>query len=95
MTLITTSSRLRTVNELSDSPSVGTLITPEIEALVERFLSAEHNLAAAVDDAGGQVALSDGRTVSTGLAEFNAVPGRRRRRAWVVIRQNAPMPPRR
>jgi hypothetical protein len=53
----------------------------------------EHNLAAAVDAAGGQVALSDGRTVSTGRAEFDAVLGRRRRRAWVVIRKNASMPP--
>jgi hypothetical protein len=67
----------------------------EIESLVERFLSAEHDLAAAVDAAGGRVPLPDGRTVSTGRAEFDAVPGRQRRRAWVVIRKNSPMPPRR
>jgi hypothetical protein len=82
-----------TGNEVSDSPSVDTPITAEIEALVKSFLSAEHNLAAAVDAAGGQVALSDGRTVSTGRAEFDAVLGRRRRRAWVVIRKNVSMPP--
>ena len=100
------------LNELSDSPSVGTHsaitdgtdcarattarpVNPGIEALVERFLSAEHDLAAAVDAAGGRVPLPDGRTVSTGRAEFDAVPGWQRRRAWVVIRKNAPMPPRR
>jgi hypothetical protein len=66
-----------------------------IEALVERFLNAEQDLTAAVDAAGGWVSLPDGRAVSTGRAEFDAVPGRQRRRAWVVIRKNAPMPPRR
>ena len=70
-------------------------VTHEIESLVERYLRAEHDLVAAVDAAGGRVPLLDGRIVSTGRAEFDAVPGRQRRRAWVVIRKNAPMPPRR
>jgi hypothetical protein len=90
-------------DELSDPPSGRHLATNagtdcagaptpgpemrEIESLVERFLSAEHDLAAAVDAAGGRVPLPDGRTVSTGRAEFDAVPGRQRRRAWVAIRK--------
>jgi hypothetical protein len=67
----------------------------EIASLVERYLAAEYDLVAAVDAAGGRVPLPDGRAVSTGRAEFDAVPGRQRRRAWVVIRKNTPMPPRR
>ena len=67
--------------------------TSEIESLVDRFLSAERDLASAVDAAGGRVPLPDGRTISTGRAEFDALPGQQRRRAWVVIRKNALMPP--
>jgi hypothetical protein len=42
--------------------------------------------------AGGAVALPDGRTVTVGRAEFDALVGERRKRAWVVIRKQAPMP---
>jgi hypothetical protein len=65
------------------------------EDLVESYLTAERDLATAVDAAGGSVQLPDGRTVATGRAEFDAVPGKQRRRAWVLVRRNAPMPPRR
>jgi hypothetical protein len=67
----------------------------EIELLVETYLAAERDLAAAVDASSGTVLLQDGRTVSTGRAEFDAVPGRQRRRAWVIVRKNAAMPARR
>ena len=63
--------------------------------LVEMYLTAESALVAAVDAAGGTVSLPDGRTVSVGRAEFDALPSVRRKRAWVTIRRNAPMPPRR
>jgi hypothetical protein len=66
-----------------------------IADLVESYLTAERDLATAVDAAGGSVQLPDGRTITTGRAEFDAVPGRQRRRAWVLVRQNAPMPARR
>ena len=49
----------------------------------------------AVDAAGGTVPLPDGRAVCTGRAEFDALLGGRRKRAWVTMRRNAPMPPRR
>jgi hypothetical protein len=67
----------------------------EIELLVESYLTAESDLATAVDAAGGKVQLPDGRTVTSGRGEFDAVPGRQRRRAWVLVRKNAPMPARR
>jgi hypothetical protein len=67
----------------------------EIELAVETYLNAEHALVTAVDAAGGKVQLRDGRTITTGRAEFDAVPGRQRRRAWVIARKNAPMPARR
>ena len=67
----------------------------EIELLAERYLAAERELVAAVDATGGAVPLPDGRTVCTGRAEFDALLGGRRKRAWVTIRKNAPMPPRR
>ena len=67
----------------------------EIELLIERYLTAERELVAAVDAAGGAVPLPDGRTVCTGRAEFDALLGGRRKRAWVTIRKNAPMPSRR
>jgi hypothetical protein len=66
-----------------------------IEDLVETYLTAERDLVTAVDAAGGSILLPDGRTVTTGRAEFDSVPGRQRRRAWVLVRRNAPMPPRR
>jgi hypothetical protein len=56
------------------------------------YLAAERDLATAVDAAGGKVQLQDGRTVTTGRAEFDAVLGRQRRRAWVIIRKNAVVP---
>jgi hypothetical protein len=67
----------------------------EIEQLVETYLAAERELVAAVEAAGGTVPLPDGRTVSTGRAEFDALLGGRRWRPWVTIRKTAPMPPRR
>jgi hypothetical protein len=67
----------------------------EIELLVEAYLIAERDLVSAVDAAGGAVPLPEGRTVTVGRAEFDALLGRQRKRAWVTIRRNAPMPPRR
>jgi hypothetical protein len=67
----------------------------DIDHLVENYLIAERDLVTVVDAAGGKVQLQDGRVVTTGRAEFDAVPGRQRRRAWVIIRKNAPMPVRR
>jgi hypothetical protein len=67
----------------------------EIESLVEAYLIAERTLVEAVDAAGGTVPLPDGRTVTVGRAEFDALPTGRRKRAWVTVRRNAPMPPRR
>src|SRR5439155_10671332 len=67
----------------------------EIELLVETYLTAERELVAAVDAAGGAVPLPDGRTVSVGRAEFDVLLGGGRRRAWVTIRKDASMPPRR
>jgi len=67
----------------------------EIELLVETYLAAERELVAAVDAAGGAVPLPDGRIACTGRAEFDALLGGRRKRAWVTIRKNAPMPSRR
>jgi hypothetical protein len=67
----------------------------EIVSLVEAYLIAERDLVAAVDAAGGAVPLPDGRTVTVGRAEFDALLGERRKRAWLVIRKQAPMPVRR
>jgi hypothetical protein len=67
----------------------------EIASLIEAYLTAERALVAAVDAAGGAVPLPDGRTVTVGRAEFDALLGERRKRAWVVIRKQAPMPERR
>ncbi len=67
----------------------------EIELLVEIYLAAERELVAAVEAAGGAVSLPDCRAVSLGRAEFDTLFGGRRKRAWVTIRKNAPMPPRR
>jgi hypothetical protein len=72
--------------------SVGHQGMDEIASLVETYLVAERHLVAAVELAGGAVALRDGRTVTVGRAEFDALLGARRKRAWVVIRKQAPMP---
>jgi hypothetical protein len=53
----------------------------EIESLVEAYLIAERDLAAAVEAAGGAVPLPDGRTVTVGRAEFDALPSGRCKRA--------------
>jgi hypothetical protein len=67
----------------------------DIESLVETYLAAERDLVAAVDSAGGAVPLPDGRTVSVGRAEFDSLLAQRRKRAWVIVRRQAPMPARR
>src|SRR6266705_3539735 len=67
----------------------------DIESLVQAYLIAERDLVAAVDAAGGAVPLPDGRTVSVGRAEFDPLLSGRCKRAWVTLRRNAPMPPRR
>ena len=45
----------------------------EIVSLIEAYLTAERDLVAAVDAAGGAVPLPDGRAVTVGRAEFDAV----------------------
>jgi hypothetical protein len=84
----------RDLLDLRHAKSAGPLMT-EIVSLIETYQIAERALVAAVDAAGGAVPLPDGRTVTVGRAEFDALPGERRRRAWVVIRKPAPMPARR
>jgi hypothetical protein len=37
----------------------------------------------------------DGRTVTVGRAEFDALLGERRKQAWVIIRKQVPVPARR
>jgi hypothetical protein len=64
----------------------------DVASLVEIYLAAERDLVAAV---GGAVPLPEGRTVTVGRAEFDALPNGRCKRAWVTIRRNASMPPRR
>jgi hypothetical protein len=67
----------------------------EIESLLEAYLTAERDLVAAVDAASGAVPLPDGRAITVGRAEFDALLGERRKRAWVIIRKKTPMPARR
>ena len=67
----------------------------QIEILVEAYLNVEGDLVAAVEAAGGTVLLPDGRTVTVGRAEFDSLLDRQRKRAWVIIRRNSPMPSRR
>jgi hypothetical protein len=67
----------------------------KIESLVDAYLIAERALVAAVDASGGPVPLPNGRTVTVGRVEFDALLGERRKRAWVIIRRQAPMPARR
>jgi hypothetical protein len=66
----------------------------DIASLVETYLVAERDLVAAVESAGGVVPLPDGRSVTVGRAEFDALLGKRRTRAWVFVRKQAPMPAR-
>jgi hypothetical protein len=75
--------------------SVGHEGEHDIASLVETYLVAESQLVAAVELAGGAVPLPDGRAVTVGRAEFDALLSQRRKRAWVVIRKQAPMPSRR
>jgi hypothetical protein len=56
-------------------------------------LAAECDFAVAVDAAGGALPLPDGRTVTVGRAEFDALLGVRRKRAWVIIRKSGTMLP--
>ena len=72
--------------------SVGHQGMDEIASLVETYLVAESQLVAAVELAGGAVPLPDGRAVTVGRAEFDALLRERHKRAWVVIRKQAPMP---
>jgi hypothetical protein len=67
----------------------------DVASLVEKYLAAERALVAAVEASGGTVPLPDGRTVILGRAEFDALLGQRPKRAWVIIRKQAPMPARR
>jgi hypothetical protein len=66
-----------------------------IVSLIEAYLTAERDLVAAVDAAGGAVPLPDGRAVTVGRAEFDTVLGGGRKRASVIIRKQVPMPARR
>ena len=67
----------------------------ETESLVEIYPAVERDLVAAVDALGAAVPLPDGRNVTVGRAEFDALPSGRCKRAWVTVRRNALMPPRR
>jgi hypothetical protein len=67
----------------------------DMASLVETYLAAERDLVEAVDAASGAVPMPDGRTITVGRSEFDALPSGRRKRAWVIIRKNAPVPPRR
>jgi hypothetical protein len=66
----------------------------EIDSLVGAYLTAERDLVAAVEAASGAVPLPDGRAVTVGRAEFDALPSGRCKRAWVTVRRHASMPPR-
>jgi hypothetical protein len=55
--------------------------THDVASLVETYLAAERALVAAVEASGGNAALNDGRTVTIGRAEFDALLGERRKRA--------------
>jgi hypothetical protein len=46
-----------------------------IESLVETYLAAEHDVVEAVDAGGGAVPLPDGRAITVGCAEFDALLG--------------------
>ena len=61
----------------------------DVASLVETYLAAERAFVAAVEASGGKAALPDGRTITVGRAEFDALLGERRKRAWVIIRKQA------
>ncbi len=84
----------RDLLDLRRAESVGPLMTV-IVSLIEAYLTAERDLVAAVEAAGGALPLPDGRTVTVGRAEFDAVLGGDRKRARVIIRKQVPMPARR
>jgi hypothetical protein len=67
----------------------------DVASLVETYLAAERALVVAVEASGGAVPLPDGRTITIGRAEFDALLGERRKRALVLIRKQAAMPARR
>jgi hypothetical protein len=67
----------------------------DVVSLVETYLAAERELVAAVEASGGTMPLPDGRAVTIGRVEFDALLGQRRKRARVIIRKQAPMPARR
>jgi hypothetical protein len=67
----------------------------DLTSLVETYLAAERNLVAAAESAGGAAPLPDGRVVTIGRAEFDALLDGGRKRAWVIIRKQVPMPKRR
>jgi hypothetical protein len=66
----------------------------DVASLLEASLTAERDLVAAAESAGGAVLLPDGRTITVGRTEFDALLGERRKRAWVIVRKQAPMPAR-
>ena len=66
----------------------------DVASLLEACLAAERNLVAAAESAGGALSLPDGGSVTVGRAEFDALLGERRKRAWVIVRKQAPMPAR-
>ena len=82
--------RCRDLLDLRRAESVGPSMR-QIESLVEAYLIAERDLVAAVEAAGGAVPLPDGRTVTVGRAEFDAMLGERRKRAWIIIRKPVSM----
>ena len=53
--------------------------------LIEAYLTAERDPITAVDAAGGAVPLPNGRTVTVGRAEFDALLGERRKPAWPIL----------
>lgn len=59
------------------------------ESLVEAYLTAERDMVTAVDAVGAAVPLPDDRTVPVGRAKFDALSGRRRKRAWITVRVSA------
>jgi hypothetical protein len=67
----------------------------DVASLVETYSAAERALVAAAESAGGAVPLPDGRIVTLGRAEFDALLGGRRKRVWVILGKQAPMPARR
>jgi hypothetical protein len=83
------------VHELLETRDQKRLLRLQRQLRLRRMRSSRRDLVAAVDAAGGAVPLPDGRTVSVGRAEFDALLGERRKRAWVIIRKQAPMPARR